>query len=315
MGYDRNEIRKKMAEGEAAVITDIQRYSVHDGPGIRTLVFFKGCPLRCQWCHNPETHSPLPELLYKEELCIGCGACLKQCAQGAIKVINGKVVNDKKACILCGKCVETCYAEAREISGKYYTIDEVYDAAMRDLEFYKHTGGGVTLSGGEVLMHAEFASGLLKKLKDSGINTAIETCGYASWENVRKVVQYTDLLLFDIKHSDEDVHKKFTGVSNKLILENLHKISDMGKTIITRVPLIPGVNDSVETLTKIARIAEEVHAKELHILPFHQIGMSKWEAAGKDYKFRDVKEPTTGEVEALVNKVGDIGIPVVIGGN
>ena len=315
MGFDGKEMKKKIAEGELAVITDIQRYSVHDGPGIRTLVFFKGCPLRCQWCHNPETHSPFPEILYKEELCIGCGACLKRCEHNAIKILNGKVVNNKEACTLCGKCVETCYAEAREISGKYYTIDEVYNASMRDQEFYKHTGGGVTLSGGEVLMHAEFASKLLKKLKESGINTAIETCGYASWENVQKVVQYTDLLLFDVKHSDEEIHKKFTGVSNKLILDNLHKISDMGKSIIVRVPLIPGVNDSVEVLTNIARIAEDVHAKELHILPFHQIGMSKWEAAGKDYKFRDVKEPTTDEVQELVDKVGVIKILVVIGGN
>lgn len=307
-GFFENEIKE-------AVITDMQRYSVHDGPGIRTLVFFKGCPLRCQWCHNPETHDPMPELLYKAEMCIGCGECLKRCPNGAIRVQDGQVITDRIRCTLCGTCVDYCYAEAREISGKTYTVDEVYEFVMRDMDFYQHTGGGVTLSGGEVLMHAGFASELLKKLKEQGVHTAIETCGYASWQNVQKVVQYTDLVLFDIKHSDEDAHKKFTGRSNEIILHNLKMISEMGKDIIARVPLIPGVNDSVEVLSKIAGIAKDVKAKELHILPFHQIGTSKWDAASKDYQFRDVPEPTTEEVEALVKQIGEIDIPIVIGGN
>lgn len=194
-------------------------------------------------------------------------------------------------------------------------VDEIYGAVMRDIKFYEHTGGGVTLSGGEVLMHTEFAARLLRRLKEVHVHTTIETCGYAPWENVRKVVEYTDLVLFDIKHCDEAIHKKFTGKSNQLILENLKNISGMGKEIIARIPLIPSVNDSLNVLSEIVRIAADAQAKELHILPFHQIGMSKWDAADKEYTFRDVRKPETAEVEELTSGLGNFGIPVVIGGN
>lgn len=312
---DEKSLKKALADSDAAPITDIQRYSVHDGPGIRTMVFFKGCPLRCQWCHNPETLNSMPELLYKEELCIGCGECLRRCPAGAVRVVDGKVKTDREVCRLCGMCAEYCYAGAREITGRYYTMDEVFEAVMKDMPFYERTGGGVTLSGGEVLMHAKFASRLLKKLKEQNVHTVIETCGYASWDNVRRVVQYTDLVLFDIKHCDEEEHKRFTGRSNQLILENLKKIAEMKKEIIARVPLIPGVNDSLEVLKGIVDIAKKAGVKELHILPFHQIGTSKWDAAEKDYHFRNVREPDKEEIDKLVKEIEGCGIPIVVGGN
>ena len=305
-----------MTVGEnVAVITDIQRYSVHDGPGIRSLVFFKGCPLRCQWCHNPETHSPKPELLFNGELCIGCGSCLKACPQGAIGVQGNLPSTDRSLCTACGACVEKCYAEARSISGRLYTLQEVVDVVMRDAEFYRHSGGGVTLSGGEVLMQAEFATQLLRRLKAEHIHTAIETCGFGAWEHFEAMLRYTDLVLFDVKHSDAQMHEHYTGQSNRLIIENLYRAADMGKEIIARLPLIPGVNDAPETLQAIAAIAQRAHAKELHILPFHQIGASKWDMSGKKYAFRDYPEPSSKDIDNILNRVGDLGLPVVIGGN
>lgn len=301
--------------GDIATITDIQRYSVHDGPGIRSLVFFKGCPLRCQWCHNPETHNIHPELMMNEEACIGCGACMQVCPEHAVIIRDGHMDTDRTKCKVCGKCTEVCYSEARKISGVYYTVDEIFEKVIRDKSFYDNTGGGVTLSGGEVLMYAEFAEKLLKKLHNAGIDTAIETCGYASWERFEKVLAYTDHVLYDIKHCDSDIHKKFTGVGNELILENLYKAAEMGKDIIVRVPFIPGVNDNEDVEKKIAKIAKDIHAKAIHLLPFHQIATSKWDGIGKEYLFRNVREPSKEELERIKKIIEPIGVPVVIGGN
>lgn len=301
---------------EKAVITDIQRYSMHDGPGIRTMVFFKGCPLHCLWCHNPETHSPLPQIMVNMELCIGCGACLNVCPEGAIHALEGRIATDYSKCRACGACSEVCYAGAREISGKWYTVEEVKEAVMRDVDFYRHTGGGVTLSGGEVLMQADFAAELLKELKQEKIHTAIETCGYASWKQFEKLVPYLDLALYDVKHSDSEKHEYYTGKKNDLILDNLKKLSDAGVEVIVRVPLIPGVNDAKETVCTIAQIGKNVRAKEVHLLPFHQIGTSKWDAAGKEYKFRNVPEPERKDVETLAKIAEEaVGITVRVGGN
>jgi len=307
--------KEVLMRGDMAVITDIQRYSVHDGPGIRSLVFFKGCPLRCQWCHNPETHNPLPELIFFQELCIGCGACVAQCPTQSISVQKGQMVKEKKSCTLSGRCVEVCCSGARKMSGVYYTVDEVYSKVIRDRAFYETTGGGVTLSGGEVLVYWKFAAKLLEKLHGEDIHTAIETSGYASWENFSEVLAHTDLVLFDIKHCDDKIHKEYTGKSNCIIMENLKKLSEQNKQVIIRVPVIPGFNDTVENLIATARIAKQAGAKELHLLPFHQIGESKWDSIGKDYHFRNVKEPTKERMSEIKNIVEQAGIPAVVGGS
>lgn len=309
------DVKSAMARGDVAIITDIQRYSVHDGPGIRTLVFFKGCPLRCQWCHNPETHSPLPELLFHADMCIGCGACLQACPNQAIFVNDNLPRTDPGKCTACGQCAETCYAEARAISGETRSLDEVFDIVMRDEPFYHRTGGGITLSGGEVLAQPAFAARLLERVHAQSINTAIETCGYGKWETFEKVLRHTDLVLFDIKHSDPAMHRRFTGVDNRLILDNLSNAAAMGKAIIARVPLIPAVNDTPETLRDIAAIARGANAQALHILPFHQIGSTKWDASGREYKFRDYPEPEKEDIDAMIERAGDLGLPVVVGGN
>lgn len=315
MKQELNDRKKMMAQGDIAVITDIQRYSVHDGPGIRSLVFFKGCPLRCQWCHNPETHDPLPELLFNDELCIGCGACVVECPTQSISVVDNQIKTEKQNCLLKQQCVDVCYAGARKISGHYYTVDEVYEKVIRDRIFYDTTGGGVTLSGGEVLVYWKFAAQLLQKLKHGGIHTAIETCGYSPWNEFEKVLDYTDLVLYDVKHCDGTMHRRFTGKGNRLILENLKKVSDFNRPVIIRIPVIPGFNDTRKNMQEVAHIAAEIGAKEIHLLPFHQIGESKWDSTGKTYHFRNIEEPSKESMAEIKQMLAETGVPVVVGGS
>ncbi len=297
-----------------AIITDIQRYSVHDGPGIRTMVFFKGCPLRCRWCHNPETNLVKPQIMVNKELCIGCGVCLSACPNEAVSIKNGRPTTDYKRCTACGACAEVCYAGAREISGRSYGLDEVEEIVLKDEAFYRKTEGGVTLSGGEVLMQAEYASELLKRLKDKSIHTAIETCGFSDWKNFERLIPYLDLALFDVKHYDNEKHRKFTGRGNMLILENLRKLSKTNVQIVIRVPVVPGVNDDPETIIRIAKIAKEIRALKMDLLPFHQIGSSKWDAVGTEYTFSNVAEPDKEKISRLAKAVKQTGVKVCIGG-
>lgn len=266
-----------ISDSSKALIFNIQRFSIHDGPGIRTVVFFKGCPLRCLWCHNPEGQFLKKEMVIWDDRCIGCKTCVKICRNSAI--------DNPENCILCGECVEECPAEAREIAGKEMTVEEVMMEIEKDRVFYEQSGGGVTFSGGEPLLQHDFLLTLLKKCKENNIHTVIETCGYSNWEILLSVSKYTDLFLFDLKVMDEDSHKKFTGVSNKVILENLKRLSSSNTNIIVRIPVVPGVNDNIENINKTAEFVSSLDLKEVHLLPFHKGGVEKYRRLRRNYRF------------------------------
>ncbi len=259
------------------LIFNIQRFSIHDGPGIRTVVFFKGCPLRCLWCHNPEGQIMRKEMVIWDDRCIECKTCVKTCPNSAVE--------DPSKCVLCGECVKECPSGAREITGKEMTIEEIIMKIEKDRVFYEQSGGGVTFSGGEPLSQYDFLITLLKKCKDKGIHTAIETCGYSEWDILLSVSKYTDLFLYDIKVMDDESHRKFTGVSNKKILENLKKLSSNYKNIVVRIPVVPGVNDNLENIDKTADFIASLGIKYAHLLPFHKGGVEKYRRLRRDYRF------------------------------
>lgn len=263
------------------IISDIQRFCMHDGPGIRTTVFFKGCPLRCEWCHNAETQNCQKELLFYKEKCIGCGIC-KAC--------------DKEACIVCGACVQNCPTGAREVAGYEYTAQELYDQIQKDIAFYGKEGG-VTFSGGECMMQVEGLAEVLKMCKENGIHTAIDTAGYVPFEHFEKILPYTDLFLYDIKLFDFEKHKKYTGVDNKLILENIKKLFSAGATIWVRIPIIPSVNDNTQEMKKIKEFLDGCGSPEkIELLPYHPMGESKSQALGKTQHRFEIPCPQQMEI-------------------
>ena len=269
------------------LVFNIQRFSVHDGPGIRTTVFLKGCPLQCVWCSNPESMGEYPQIITKDIKCIGCGRCLEACPQKAITLIDDSRIIQWEKCNNCMKCAEVCPSGAIEAVGKYMSVAEVIDSVERDAGYYRRTGGGMTLSGGEPLMQWEFALELVRDAKRRGFHTAIDTTGYCPWENMEQVLKYTDLVLFDIKHMDTDRHEEKTGVSNDLILANLEKAANMSR-IWLRIPLIPGFNDSDSNMQKTAELASKINAEKISLLPYHEWGKAKYASLGKQYGYDGV---------------------------
>lgn len=253
-----------------ATIFDIERNSYVDGPGIRTTVFFKGCNLRCAWCHNPESQSPKPQMMFYKNKCTGCGKCKEKCP------------NHLESCELCGKCTLYCPHDAREICGKEYTVDEVMREILKDKAFYDHSGGGVTFSGGECMLQIDFLEEILKVCKENGIHTAVDTAGHVPYEYFERILPYTNLFLYDVKCYDSEKHKKYTGVRNELILENLKKLLATGKSVWVRIPIIPTVNDTVEEIQRIkAYISSCGKPEKIELLPYHAMGEHKFEALGK----------------------------------
>jgi len=272
------------------IIFNIQRYSIHDGPGIRTTVFFKGCPLRCFWCQNPESQVLVPQTFFYRERCTRCGECVKVCPTGASHLLDTSSEIDRDKCITCGKCAEVCPNEARKPVGTYMTVDEVIREVLKDARFYANSGGGVTLSGGEPLLQPEFASALLEKCKFHGLHTALETCGYAPWSAVEQVLRNIDFVLHDIKHVDEKKHITGTGVSNRLIIENARKIARL-KPMRVRVPLIPGFNDSEQDILEIARfVRSELGAIPVDLLPYNKMGESKYKLLDRAATPKELQE-------------------------
>ena len=305
------------AESTKGVIFNVQHYSIHDGPGIRTTVFMKGCALRCLWCQNPESQSTRPELFFDSEQCKGCGTCVQACPEGAIELYDGRSWTNRKLCMGAGKCAEVCPHEARNVMGRYVTAEEIFKQVAGDAIFYQRSGGGVTLSGGEPLAQPRFAMSLLKLCKDASIHTALDTCGYAPWDMVRQVLDYVDLVLYDFKHMDPVEHEKCTGVSNDLILDNARKIHhELSIPILARVPIIPGYNDSVENIEATARfIATELgNSIKVHLLPYHRLGETKYERLEKPGKSVSIEPPSEERMLGLKEIVESVGLTAYIGG-
>ena len=295
------------------LIFDIQRYSVHDGPGIRTLVFLKGCPLSCLWCSNPESQKTSPELAFRQTFCIGCGVCVDVCPRQAIRLQDTSIEVDRSKCDLCGECVKVCSPEALSIIGKQMTVEQVLAEVERDLIFYEVSQGGITVSGGEPLAQAHFVEALLKAGKARGMTTAIETTGYAPWPSVERIIRYTDLVLYDIKHIDPVVHRRLTGISNKLILENVRKLANLGVSLTVRCPVVPGFNDKSRDMDRLFHfVANLPGVKQIDLLPYHRLGGPKYTMLGCDYALKEVKPPTRQDLERLTQVANRQGLEVNI---
>ena len=257
-----------------AAVFDIQRFSVHDGPGIRSTVFFKGCPLKCRWCHNPESWNINTELIYAKDKCISCGRCLKVC--------KNRATGDRLKCAVCGACAAVCPPKARRMTGAKIEMKALMQEILKDRDFYKFSGGGVTASGGEPLLQAKFVAAFFKLCKKAKLKTVLQTCGYGKKQDLEGILRYTDLVLLDIKHMNSKEHKKATGVGNEQILENAKLIAKKKLPLLVRVPLVPGFNDSKEQIKAIVKFASSLKTLEkIHLLQFHTLGMHKWELLGK----------------------------------
>jgi pyruvate formate lyase activating enzyme len=306
-----------MSNSDHGVIFNIQGYCIHDGPGIRTSVFLKGCPLRCFWCQNPESHSFYPELLFAEEKCTGCGNCVQVCPEKAIRMHGKASQTDHRLCKSTGLCVDACPNEARAVIGRRATADEVYKEIAADSLFYQESGGGVTLTGGEPLAQPEFAASILKKCRDAGFHTALDTCGYASWATAREVLRHVNLVLFDFKHMNPEMHEKYTGVSNELILQNAERIHhEMSIPMRVRVTLVPGFNDSPENLAAAAGfIADRLsNAIPVHLLPYHRLGEAKWERLGRKNETASIEIFGERQLVECRRVFESFGLTVIMGG-
>jgi len=279
------------------IVFNIERYMVYDGPGIRTVVFLKGCPLRCLWCDNPESQRPSPELMYFEDKCIGCGRCFDVCPLGAITAAETeKATVDLSRCRASGKCAVVCPSEALVMSGRVMTSDEVMSEVLKDEIFYQRSSGGITLGGGEPTAQPEFAGDILRKCRERGIHTAIETCGCSSWETMAEILQSTQLVYLDLKHMDPSEHEKLTGRSNNLILENAGRIFQLANKgrldVIVRCTCVPGYNDSKENIASMAAFLAKSKVKRLELLPYHELGVPKYAVIDREYGLRNLKVDT-----------------------
>ena len=295
---------------QSAIITNIQNFSIHDGPGIRTVVFFKGCPLFCQWCSNPECLSAKPQMGFIEKLCADCGKCLEVCTNKAIRRAEGEHRIDYSRCKACGKCRDQCYYGALVRYGDSMTVAEVWDAVRRDKMFYDESGGGVTVSGGEPLLHPAFVRELFELCRQEGIDTCAETCGYVDPEALLEVIPVTDHFLFDLKLMDPKAHREHTGRSNRKIMKNAALLIEQAADVLFRQPLVPGVNDSIENIEATARFLTGLgkNAARLELMPFHRMGQSKYRALNMVYTMEGLGAADGEQVEAARKAYVQCGI-------
>lgn len=297
------------------LVFNIMRFAVNDGPGIRTTVFLKGCPLRCEWCHNPESILPVPEVSLRGDRCIRCGACAEKCPEHAIGGVDGATATDRERCTACGSCIDACAAEAREIIGTYMTAEEVLHEVIRDRIFFDQSNGGVTFSGGEPLLQHEFLHDALRACRSHRVHSAVDTTGYTSEKILLKIAEVADLFLFDLKTIDDNVHQRYTGVSNEQILKNLRTLTERGAPLIVRIPLIPNVNADPTSLHAIGKfVASFPQIDQIQLLPYHETGTAKHIRVGKKAPIEGVPLPSWEELQEYVQILKPYVEHVSIGG-
>jgi len=311
-GVSRDAASPSWAE-PSGLIFDIMRYSLHDGPGIRTTVFFKGCPLSCWWCHNPEGQGPKPNLMFFENHCMSCGDCIQACPHGAILRLDG-VIQTNSACHVCGTCAETCPTGARKVAGRCMTVSETMRDIERDRIFWDESSGGVTFSGGEPLAQPRFLESLLEACREKRINTVVETCGLANKDVLLDLSEKVDLFLFDLKILDPLKHKKYTGVPNDSILANLEALAQRKKPVVVRFPIIPEINDDSENIRQMVALLSRLHIRRIHLLPYHQTGTEKYKRLGLGFRLEDLKAPPPSLVAKIAREFEGAGFNVKIGG-
>jgi pyruvate formate lyase activating enzyme len=306
------------ATGRQAVtglVFDIKKFALHDGPGIRTTVFLKGCPAACRWCHNPESLRPYPEVVFFASKCIGCGRCAAACPAGAVRFDGSGRRYDRDACRLCGACAEACYAEATVIQGRRVTVAEVIEEVEKDRPFYDNSGGGMTVSGGEPMYQPVFTQALLEEAKARGVNTVLDTAGLTPWPALERALAWVDLLFYDLKHMDAAQHERLTGVRNDQALENARRVMARQTPWVVRVPVVPTCNDTEENFAAMADFLRPAGAslRYVEFLPYHGLGEGKWERLGMAYSLAGLQAPTRERLERLATPLRAAGIEVRLG--
>jgi len=308
----RRGISSTPAHSVQGLITDIKRFAVHDGPGVRTTIFLKGCELHCVWCHNPEAIDLKPELMLYLERCIGCGACFEVCPNGAHEVTEGGRVLRRELCAGCGNCVEACYAGALKMAGNKTTVADLIEVIRQDIPFYQVSGGGVTLSGGEPLVQPKFTTALLQRCKEEGIHTALDTSGNVRWRVLETVLPYVDLVLYDLKHISPSLHKRYTGTSNHLILGNMKRLADYGVPVEVRMPVIPTINDSPPFIKRAAKfLASLDNITAVRLLAYHHLAGSKYRRLDKPDTLPEVSSPTDDQLQRIAGWIRSYDLKVV----
>ena len=301
-------INGKIEAMTSGMIFDIKRFSIHDGPGIRSTVFFKGCPLRCAWCHNPESQSFQPELIFRPERCLACGDCLEACHHGAPQLTGGKIHQDWSLCQLEGACVGVCMPGARDMIGREVQAEEVVAETLRDRVFYEESGGGVTFSGGEPLSQPDFLEECLRLCKEAGLHTALDTCGSGPWEDLKRQLPFLDLVLYDLKTLDDDLHRQATGVSNQEILKNFQNLVESGIKIRVRRPVIPAVNDQESEIDRLGAFLGPLNGKiGIDLLPYHALSADKYLRLGREGdvgKWETPSEVVLARISAQLTEMG-----------